>query len=188
MPAATEHALSGALRSVARRRLAAALIVCGVTAAGGVPVETAAGAAGLRVRDRLAWTHPDGTRVAFSPDVRVWCGKWASDVSVPSIHVRVGGAAARWELHAVVADVRRRPVVRLPNSFVFDHPKGAQLFATDGRNELNSDGEDSSGSIRFQRAHCGRRLRIAFRVDGRVDSEFSDGERLLVRGSFSAST
>ena len=87
-----------------------------------------------------------------------------------------------------MADVKRRPVVRLPNSFVFDHPRGAQLFATDGRNEANSDTQRSAGRIRFQRVSCGRRLRIAFRFDGRVGSEFSDGETLTVRGSFSAST
>jgi hypothetical protein len=172
-----------------RRRITAFLIVCGLTAAAGVPVPSASGAAGLRVRDHLTWTRPDGTRVAFRPDVRLWCGRWDSDVSAPSIHVRVGARSVpRWELDAVVADVRRRPVVRLPHSFVFDHPKGAELFATDRRNELASDTEESTGRIRFLRVSCARRLRIAFRVSGRVGSEFGDGEPLNVRGSFSAST
>jgi hypothetical protein len=163
-------------------------MVCGLAAGAGPPVATAAGAE-LRVRDRLTWTRPDGTAVAFRPDVRVWCGHWESGVNVPSIHVRVGSRTVpRWELHAVVADVKRRPVVRLPNSFVFDHPKGAQLFATDRRNELNSATERSSGRISFQRVRCGRRLRIAFRVSGRVGSEFIDGETLTVRGSFAASS
>ena len=169
-----------------RRAITAALIACGLAAAAGLPV---ASADGLRVRDHLTWTRPDGTRVAFRPDVRVWCGRWSSDAKVPSIHVRVGaGLAPRWELHAVVADVKRRPVVRLPHSFVFDHPTGAQLFATDRRNELNSDTEPSTGRIRFQRVSCARRLRIAFRVSGRVGSELGDGEPLIVRGTFSAST
>jgi hypothetical protein len=170
---------------VVRRRIAGALIVCGLTASAAAPAD----AAGLRVRDRLTWTRPDGTRVAFRPDVHVFCGPWASDVRVPSIHVRVGGRRTPgWELTAVVADVRRRRVVRLPNAFVFDHPKGALLFATDGRNELNSDTDDSTGSIRFGRVSCGRRLRISFRLDARLDSELSDGEPLTVRGSFLAST
>ena len=170
-----------------RRPVIAVLILCGLAAGGTLPVGTASGAAGLRVNDRLSWARADGTALAFRPQVRVWCGPWAPDVRVPSIHVRVG-TAARWELHAVVADVRRRPVVRLPNSFVFDHPKGAQLFATDGRNEVNSDTERSAGRIRFQRVSCGKRLRIAFRFVGRVGSELSDLEPLTVRGSFSAST
>jgi hypothetical protein len=169
------------------------LVVCGLAAGGGVPAESAWGAAGLRVRDRLVWTHPDGTPVAFRPEVRVRCGPWASDVRVPSIHVLVGrrslsAGATWWELHAVVADVRRRRLWRLPNSFVFDHPKGAQLFAVDRPNELNSDTEESTGSIRFRRASCGRRLRLAFRVSARVGSELSDLEPLHVRGSFSASS
>jgi hypothetical protein len=169
-------------------RITAALITCGITAGAGVPVESAAGAAGLRVRDRLTWTRPDGTAVAFRPDVRVWCGRWERDVKVPSIHVRVGARTTpRWELSAVVADVKRRPVVRLPHSFVFDHPTGAQFFATDRSNELNSDTDPSSGRIRFQRVSCGKRLRIAFSFSGRVGSEFGDGEPLIVRGSFSAS-
>ena len=165
------------------------MIACGLAAVLGAPVETASGAASLRVRDRLTWTRPDGTTATFRPEVRAWCGPWDSGVPVPSIHVLVGrGVRPRWELHAVLADVRRRHVVRLPHSFVFDHPTGAQLFAVDGRNELNSDTDESRGRIRFLRASCGRRLRIAFRIAGRVGSEFSDGDPIAVRGSFSAST
>ena len=176
-----------------RRRATGALIACSLAGGAGLPIDTASAAAGLRVRDRLTWTKPDGTAVAFRPELRAWCGPWASDVAVPSIHVAVGsqartGRPARWELDAVVADVKRRPVVRLPKTFVFDHPRGAQLFATDGRNEVNSDTEESTGRIRFQRVSCGRRLRIAFRLSARLGSEFGEGERLTVRGSFSAST
>jgi len=166
-----------------RRRAIAVLILGGLAV---VPVESAA--AGLRVRDRLSVTRPDGTRVAFRPDFRVWCGPWAPDVATPSIHVTVGARLTpRWEMLAVVADVRRRPLVRLPNSFVFDHPKGALFFATDRRNELNSDTDESNGTIRFGRVSCGRRLLISFRFSGRIGSELSDGEPVSVRGSFSAS-
>lgn len=175
-----------------RRPLALVLMTGGLTAGASVPVQTASGAAGLHVRDRLTWTRPDGTPLEFRPELRVWCGPWASDVRVPSIHVRVGtrsrGGLTHWELHAVVADVRRRPLVRLPNAFVFDQPEGAQLFATDGRNEVNSDTERSSGRIRFLRAGCGRRLQVAFRAEARLGSELFDGEPIRVRGSFSAST
>jgi hypothetical protein len=165
------------------RRFTAVLIACGLAAA------TAAEPAGatLRVRDRLTFAHADRTPVAFGREVRVWCGRWASDVPVRSIHVIVGGRTPRWELHAVVADVRRKRVVALPNAFVFDHPRGALLFATEGPIEVNSDREESTGRIRFLRVGCGPRLRIAFRVSGHLGSELSDGEPLSVRGSFSAS-
>ena len=145
-------------------------------------------AAALQVRDRLAFTRPDGTHAVYRPEVRVWCGRWAPDVAVRSIHVLAGARPeAHWELHAVVADVRRHRVVRLPNAFVFDHPRGALLFATDRGNELNSDTDDSSGSIRFGRVRCGRHLRLSFQVRARLGSELSDGDRMRVRGSFLAS-
>jgi hypothetical protein len=171
------------LRAVRGRvALLAGLVAAGLLA-GASPA-----AAGMHVRDRLVFTSPDGARAAFAPDVRVWCGRWESDVPVRSIHVWVGDrASAHWELHAVVADVRRHRVVRLPNSFVFDHPRGALLFATDRGNEVNSDTEESTGQIRFGRVRCGRRLRVAFRVRGRLGSELSDGATVAVSGSFLAS-
>jgi hypothetical protein len=163
-------------------------VVAGLVASG-LLAGAAPAVASLQVRDRLVLTRPDGTHPSYRPEVRVWCGRWAPDVPVPSIHVRVGATpAAHWELHAVVADVRRRRVVRLPNAFVFDHPRGAQLFATDRGNELNSDTDNASGSIRFGRVRCGRHLRISFQVRGRLGSEFSDGDTVRVRGSFLAST
>jgi hypothetical protein len=170
------------------RRLAALLLAFGVT----LPADAALAAPELRVRDGLVFAQLDGTPVPFRPDVRVRCGRWAPHVRVPSIHVDVGGrrggTAPRWELHAVAADVKRRPVVRLPNAFVFDRPEGALLFAVDDRgNELNSDTEESRGRIRFTRVSCGRRLRLAFRIDARLGSELSDLPPLTVRGSFSAS-
>jgi hypothetical protein len=182
--------LSSARR--ARRRAIALAVACGVAAGAAGSAAEAAGAAGLSVRDRLTWMRPDGTKVTFPRAVRMWCGPWASDVPVRSIHVQVGvrsrtGRASWWELHAVLADVRRRPVVRLPNAFVFDRPRGAQLFAVDARNEVNSDQEESTGSIRFGRVRCGRRPRVSFSFEGRVGSELFDGETLAVSGSFRAS-
>ena len=170
------------------RRVTAVLVAAGAIAALFAP----AADAGLRVRDTLTWTRPDGTAVAFGPEIRVWCGRWSADAPAPSIHVRIGhrspdGRPGIWELHAVVADVRRRPVVRLPNAFVFDHPRGAQLFAVDGSDEVNSDTDRSAGRIRFDRVRCGPRMRIALRVRARIGSETIDGAALRVRGSFRAS-
>ena len=173
-----------AILAAVQARILVAALVAGALLAGASQAE-----AGLRVRDRLVWTRPDGTRAAFRPEFRVWCGRWEPDVKVPSIHVWVGDRPqAHWELHAVVADVRRRPVVRLPNAFVFDHPRGALLFGTDRGNEVNSDTQPSTGRIRFGRVRCGRKLRISFRVSGSLGSELSDGEPLDVRGSFFATT
>jgi hypothetical protein len=148
----------------------------------------AASAAGITVDDRLVFTRPDGTEVAYPGAVRVWCGPWEPDVAVPAIHVQVGARGKPyWRLSAVVADVNRRRVVTLPHEFVFDKPTGALLFAVDGTNELSSAEEEASGRIVFRRARCGRHLRIRFRVRATLGSEFSDGQPLHVRGTFAAS-
>jgi hypothetical protein len=60
------------------------------------------------------------------------------------------------------------------------------LFATDGQNEVSSAEEEASGRIRFDRARCGRRLAVRFRIRAVLGSELFDGEPVSVRGSFSA--
>ena len=165
-----------------RRALPA--LVAGVTTAG----IAAPASAALRVSDGLTFTRPDGSRVDPARDVRVWCGPWEPDVPVRAVHVRVGtDLAGAWSLSAVVADVRRRPVVHLPNDFVFDHPHGALLFANDGSNELSSAEEEATGTIRFGSVRCGRRLRVTFTVRATLGSEVS-GPPLTVRGRFTART
>jgi hypothetical protein len=164
-----------------RSVLAGAALVC--AAAGlGAP----AAPAGITVDDRLTFTRPDGSAVAFPSKVRVWCGRWERDVPVRALHVRVGGRHGRWELRAVVADVRRDPVVDLPHFFVWNEPSEADLFATDRDNELSTAQEEASGRITFRRVRCGRRLAVRFRMDGVLGSEFFEGDEWTVRGSFSA--
>jgi hypothetical protein len=145
-------------------------------------------AGAITVDDRLVFSRADGTEVAYPSQVHVWCGPWEPDVPVRAIHVRVGARGKpHWELSAAPGDVTRRRVVRLPHSFVFDKPTGAQLFAVDGENELSSAEEEASGRITFRKARCGPRLRIRFRVHATLGSEFFDGDPLTVRGTFAAS-
>jgi hypothetical protein len=145
-------------------------------------------APGIEVTNDVAVTRPDGSAVAFAPQVRVWCGRWEEDVPRRTLHVHIGSRRAPpfWQLSAVVADVRRRPVVRLPHSFVWNRPTGALMFATDGDNELSSAVEEASGRITFDRVRCGRRLAARFRVRAVLGSEFFDGEPVTVRGGFRA--
>ena len=155
-------------------------------AALGVAAATA-GTPGLTLENSLVFSRPDGSVVAFPPAVRVWCGRWERDVPVRSLHVEVGSRDETfWSLRAVLADVRRRPVVRLPHSFVWNKPTGADLFAVDGTNELSSAEEEASGRIVFRKARCGRRLDVRFRVRGTLGSEFIDGQKVAVRGRFAA--
>jgi hypothetical protein len=143
-------------------------------------------AAELTVSNTVALTRADGTVVPVAPRLRVWCGPWERDVPRRTLHVRAGALGALWRLDAVVADVRRQPVVRFPHSFVFDKPTGALLFAVDGEAENSSAEEEASGRISFGKVRCGRRLAVRFRVDAELGSEFFEGAGLGLHGSFRA--
>jgi hypothetical protein len=142
----------------------------------------------LTVRNAITFTRPDGSAVAFPHNVRVRCGRWERRVRGRTLHGRVGARSKGpfWQLRALVGDVRRDPVVELPNSFVWNQPEGADLFVVDGENELSSAVEEATGRIVVDRVRCGRRLAVRFHVQGALGSEFSDGDPLAMRGSFSA--
>jgi hypothetical protein len=145
-------------------------------------------AADLKVTSTVALMREDGSAIQFAQNLRVWCGRWERDVPRRALHIRVGARTGPfWMLDAVVADVRRRPVVRFPHSFVFNRPTGARLFAVDGENEVSSAEEEASGRISFRRVRCGRRLAVRFRVRAVLGSELFEGETLTMRGSFYAS-
>jgi hypothetical protein len=145
--------------------------------------------AGVRLDNRLVFTRPDGAAVAFAHTMRVWCGRWDREVPTRTLHIRVGTEEGPfWTLRTVVADVRRRPVVRLPHSFVWNRPSGAQLFALDGDNEVSSAEEEASGRISFHRVRCGRRLAVRFRVRAVLGSELFGREPVSVSGRFSLTT
>ena len=146
-------------------------------------------AAGLSVTNTVAFTRADGSAVPFAPSLRVNCGPWERGVPRRTLHIRVGVRGGPfWQLRVVVADVKRRPVVRFPHSFVFNRPTGAEVFAFDPDNEASSAEEEASGRISFGAVRCGRRLAVRFRVRAVLGSEFFDGEPLTMRGSFRAST
>ena len=142
----------------------------------------AAAAPSLRVHDHLDWKG-----AGFPPDVRVWCGPWSADASNPSIHVLAGTRARHWQVDAVLADVQARPTIRFPHSFVFDHPRGAEVFAATPLHEVSSATDTARGKITFTRVSCKNGLRLAFHIDATLGSELSDGRPLRVTGTFSAS-
>ena len=145
-------------------------------------------AADVTVTSNVTVTRPDGSTVPFAQNVRVWCGRWEREVPRRTLHVRVGGLERPfWRLDAVVADVRRHPIVRFPHSFVWNKPTGAQLFAVDGDNEASSSTDEASGRISFGKVRCGRELAVELRVRAVLGSEFFGGDALTMRGSFRAS-
>jgi len=105
------------------RRLVIGLLV--LAAASGAAGALAA-SPDFRAANEIVLTRADGTVIPVKQSIRVWCGPWEQDVRKPSIHVRVGTRSGFWTLTAVVADVKRKPVVRFPHSFVFDKPSRAQ--------------------------------------------------------------
>jgi len=123
------------------------VLVLGAAFAAGT---TSAAAPGFTVRNSVVLTRADGVSVPVAQEFRVRCGRWARDVPTPSVHVIAGDGTSAWHLAAVVADVRRRPVVRFPHAFIFDKPTRAQISGGEGRNEFNSDQEESSGRHHVQ--------------------------------------
>ena len=145
-------------------------------------------AADLRVASTVSLERPDGSAIQVAQNLRVWCGPWERDVPRRTLHITVGARKGPvWQLRAVVADIKRRPVVRFPHFFIFDQPTGAQLFAAAGKNEASTAEEEASGRISFSRVRCGQRLAVRFRVRAVLGSEFFEGDELTMRGSFSAS-
>jgi hypothetical protein len=175
-----------------KRYLATALLVLGVAIGGEAAIAPGlaapeTGNVRLQLANKLVFSRPDGSIVSFPVPIRVWCGKWDSDVPTPSIHVSVVPPQLSdnfWWLSAVVSDVKRHPRVRFPDTFVSNKPVGALMFAVDGDNELSSAEEESQGRIVFQRVHCGDRAKIRFWIKAKLGSEFFNGQRLTVRGSF----
>ena len=191
MSAAAGGRQRGYNRSIKHYLATAALILGGTI--GGEAALTPASAAPARANvpiqlaNNLVFSRPDGSIVSFPPEIRVWCGKWEQDVPTPAIHLAVVPPRESddfWWLSAVVADVKRHPRVHFPDTFVWNKPTGAQIFVADGDNELSSAEEETQGRIVFQRVHCGNRAKIRFWIKAKLGSEFFNGQRLTVRGSF----
>lgn len=130
---------------------------------------------------RLVFEREDGTTLPTGDPI-VWCGKWDYDVATPALHI----GTYNWHLAAVRRDLVKGKAFRFPHSFNFDEPSKAQLFIADRPtgNELNTDGEDSSGRIFFRRISCRPGRIVEFTIDAVVDSEFGDRKPMHVTGRF----
>ena len=133
---------------------------------------------------RLTFTRADGSRIAFKGPTTVRCGAWADDVRRPALHIARGGTKRHWQLDVVRRDLKNETPLEFPNDFVFDRPRGAQLFVADAPDEASTAGEDSSGSIVFSRHGCRPGVGVVFRIDAVLDSEFGDGDPVHVTGRF----
>jgi hypothetical protein len=157
------------------KKVASALVVACLLAC--------AGASGV---DAKLTFRSHGSVLRFEGRPRVWCGPWADDVARPALHVALTDTPRRgWTLDAVRRDLRVGEPIRFPLDFVFDGPRGAQLFVADGRRiEASSAEEESSGSLTFTHAGCRRGALVAFTIDAALGSEYFQGGRVGVTGSF----
>lgn len=137
------------------------------------------------LRNELVFERADGSRIQFPGTPRVWCGVWEEGVvGAQTLHVRLGSAAARWELRAVIPEIRTGRPIAFPNTFVWNDPTGAEMFVLDAPNELSTGTPDSSGSLTFERLDCTGTGGVRFEIDAVIGSEFGDRAPVAVRGTF----
>jgi hypothetical protein len=110
-------------------------------------------------------------------------------VKVPALRVLLvppRGRGAYWMLSGVLKDIQRTPRVRFPIGFVWNRPKGAELFVYDAptKNEASSETEHAKGVVTFSRITCRRGKTVTISARGVLGSEFGDGTPVRVSGTF----
>lgn len=160
---------------------------------------TGCGTGGHDKPSDLTFRRMDGSVIDFRGDVLAWCAPWNDEIPTRALHVAaLGGLSAAerssyWRLWAVPEDIRSGQRIAFPVDFVWNRPRGAQIFAGDFEdtgdhgptNEASTQQEESDGWITFDAVGCFRGDHIAFRVDAVLGSEFGDDEPIRAEGMFS---
>jgi hypothetical protein len=132
-------------------------------------------------------SRADGSGIVFAPSVWAWCGPWEpGEISEPTVHVLVGSQTSRWEFRVVRRDVRIGESLSFPNSFIFDEPRGADMFVHDPPNELSTQIANSTGAVIIEHLDCSAGGGIRFTVEATLGSEFGDRPPVTVTGNFSS--
>ena len=153
-------------------------------------VALAASSAGSALEAQtLTFTRVGDGPIAFSGKTYVWCGSWEPDVKVPALRVLLVPRRhdrSYWLLSGVLKDIRRSPRVHFPVGFVWNRPKGAELFVYDRptKNEASSETEKAKGVVTFSRVTCRRGQNVVVSASGVLGSEFGDGKPIRVTGTF----
>ncbi len=135
-------------------------------------------------RAELVFKRPNGSTIQFKGAPRAWCGPWEADVARPSIHVALRNARRGWELSAVRRDVQIGQSIEFPNDFVWNKPRGAQLFAFDAPIEASTAEEESSGSMVFSHLSCQLGGVVEFSIEAVLGSELFNGKSAQVSGTY----
>ena len=147
-----------------------------------------------QVQNDVVFTLPGGETLEFRDNVFVWCGPWeANDVEVQTLFVMVGydpdssaDSEPIWNLRAVVKDVAGGQTIQFPNTFVWNEPTGVDVFVGNPYFEYSTQGEGSSGYIRFQKVEAHEGGEIRFIVDAYIAPEYGSGDPVKMTGTFKA--
>lgn len=132
----------------------------------------------------LVFKRPDGSTIRFGRAAQTWCGPWGDDVARRAVHVETRSATRGWSLRAVLGDVRIGQPIAFPSEFVWNRPRGAEIFAFTPRLEVSTGEEESSGSIAFSRLDCDPGGIVELRVRAVLGSELFGGAPVKVTGSY----
>jgi hypothetical protein len=146
-------------------------------------------------RGGLVFSRADGSEIDIPGRAVVWCGPWNDMIPAQALQIAaiegVERAAGQewfsyWRVWAIVEDVRGGQPVTLPNQFIWNKPRRAEIFVGDfpTENEASSKQEGSSGHIVFRKATCELGGEVEFTIDAAIGSEFGDGEPVFGAGTF----
>jgi hypothetical protein len=143
----------------------------------------------------LIFSRADGSEIEMPGRPVVWCGPWNDMIPAQALQIAaLEGIEPKpgqewisyWQVWAIVEDVGGGEPVHFPNEFVWNRPRGAELFVGDflTRNEASTKQEGSSGHIVFTKATCELGGEVEFTLDASIGSEFSDRGPVFGSGTF----
>ena len=174
-------------KSISRILLTASVVICLLTWGCG----NDGGSGPVTADDPITFVRADSSIVSFagSTETYVWCDDWEpGEVSTPALHVWVGTLSPdspHWWLRSVTEDIALEVPLTFPNHFIWNEPDSVHIFLGDPPNELATDTENASGTIRFHQLPCPGSGLVEFSIDAVLGSEFGGMPPVAVRGRFS---
>ena len=152
------------------------------------PANGVAGPTQNEIIDSLTFERQAGTSISMGTDLAICCGIWEPGYidknALKILFYDSSMQEAGWRFFILVDEIAEDSSYMLPTSeagqsaismFVFDVPTG---------NELNSDTDESSGSVTINSFSCGPPVTIDFTIDATIGSEYFQGPSVSVTGTF----
>ncbi len=138
--------------------------------------------------DSLTFERQDASTISMGTDFAICCGVWESGYidknTLKILFYDSSMQKAGWKLFVLVDEVAKDSTYTFPTAeagqsaismFIADLPTG---------NELNSDADESMGTIKITSYSCGPPISIEFTINATVGSEFFQGPTVSVAGTF----